>query len=273
MYGFPMLKNGSRGKHLAMVEMSAHDGLVGPGKFSICRMPLRELDQPRPGETHVWYLDLDKLGKSLRHALGGEPGRAGQQRLTLGQLKFARRFYLKLLLGAYLGIPGKLVKINRSKRGKPSLDESEHQSNLHFSIAKSGNRVLIGFSSTAMLGVDLEPIGRRAHAPLGLARRYFSAAEARNLELTGPDHLDGAFLRVWACKEAVVKASGKGIANQFCQFAVETNPDQPPVILEFEQDDPAQWSLAMLQPDDGFMGAVALHHRRMKVRAFTLTPS
>ena len=273
MYGFPMLKNGSRGKHLAMVEVSEHDGLVGPGKFSTCRMPLRELDQPRPGETHVWYLDLDELGNSLRHALGGEPGRAGQQRLTLGQLKFARRFYLKLLLGAYLGIPGKLVKINRSKRGKPSLDDSEHQSNMHFSIAKSGNRVLIGFSCTAKLGVDLEPIGRRAHAPLGVAQRYFSAVEARDLELTSPDRLDEAFLRVWACKESVVKASGQGIANQFSHFTVETNPDQPPVILEFEQEDPAQWSLAMLQPDDGFMGAVALHHPRMKVRAFTLTPS
>jgi len=54
---------------------------------------------------------------------------------------------------------------------------------------------------------------------------------------------------------------------------VETNPDQPPAILEFEEEDPAQWSLAVVQADDSFMGAVALHHRRMQVRAFTLTPS
>jgi len=77
-----------------MVEISAHDGLVRPDKFSTCRMPLRELDQPRPGEAHLWYLDLDKLGMSLRHALGGEPDRPEQQRLPLGQLKFTRRFYL-----------------------------------------------------------------------------------------------------------------------------------------------------------------------------------
>ena len=256
-----------------MVEMSAHDGLVRPEEFSTCRMPLRDLDQPRPGEAHLWYLDLDKLGMSLHQALEGEPGRLGQQRLTLGQLKFARRFYLKLLLGAYLGIPGKSVKINRSKRGKPSLDESEHQSDLHFSIAKSENRVLIGFACFAMLGVDLEPIDRRAHDPLGVARRYFSTKEARDLELTRADRLDEVFLRAWACKESVVKASGQGIANQFCRFTVETNPDQPPVMLEFEKEDPARWSLAVVQPDDGFMGAVALHHRRMEIRAFSLTPS
>ncbi len=256
-----------------MVEMSPHDGLVRPEDFNTCRMPLHELDQPRPGEVHLWYLDLDSLGLSLRHALGGGPDSSGQQPLTLGQLRFARRFYLKLLLGAYLGIPGKSVKINRSKRGKPSLDKSEHQSDLHFSIAKSANRVMIGFSCTATLGVDLEPIGRGAHNPLGVAQRYFSAAEARDLDLTSPDRLDEAFLRVWACKESVVKASGQGIANQFCRFTVETNPDQPPAILEFEQEDPAQWSLAMVQPDDGFMGAVALHNRRMKISAFILTPS
>ncbi len=256
-----------------MPEMKAHDGLVRSEEFSTCRMPLRELDQPRPGEAHVWFLDLGCLGLSLQHALGGGADRPVQQRLSLGQLKIARRFYLKLLLGAYLGIPGKSVKINRNKRGKPSLDQSEHQSDLYFSMAKSENRVLIGFSCTAMLGVDLEPVERRAHDPLGLARRYFSAAEARDLELTSPDRLDEAFLHAWACKESVVKASGQGIANQFCRFTVEINPDQPPVILEYDKGDPAQWSLAMVQPDEGFMGAVALHHRRMELYAFTLTPS
>ena len=253
-----------------MLEMSTHDGLVRSEEFSKCKMPLRELDQPRPGQAHVWYLDLGSLGLSLQRAFAGGVDRPGQQRLSLGQLKFARRFYLKLLLGAYLGIPGKSVKINRNKRGKPSLDKSEHQSDLHFSMAKSENRVLIGFSCAAMLGVDLEPVERRAHDPLGLARRYFSAAEARDLELTCPERLDEAFLRAWACKESVVKASGQGIANQFCRFTVEINPDQPPVILEYEKGDPAQWSLAMVQPDEGFMGAVALHHRRMELYAFTL---
>lgn len=130
--------------------------------------------------------------------------------------------------------------------------------------------MLIGLSCTAMLGVDLELVERRAHDPLGVARRYFSTVEARDLELTSPDRLDEAFLRAWACKESVVKASGQGIANQFSRFTVETNLDQPPVMLEFEQEDPAQWSLAIVRPDDGFMGAVALHHRRMEVYAFTL---
>lgn len=255
-----------------MVNTRVNGGLVKPEDFSACNIPLHDLAQPRRGEVHLWYLHLDKLGTPLRGALGGGRGRPGQQRLTLGQLKLSRRFYLKQLLGAYLGISGSSVKINRSIRGKPSLDESEHPCELHFSVAKSENRVLIGFSCTAMLGVDLEPAERRAHDPLGIAGRYFSAVEASALELYRADRLDEVFLRTWACKESVVKASGQGIANQFCRFTVETNPDRPPVVLEFEQEDPARWSLAMVQPDDGFMGAVALHDRQMEIRAFSLYP-
>lgn len=254
----------------AMADTSENEGLVGPKDFSTCRIPLRDLDQPRSGEAHIWYLDLGRLGMSLQHALGGEGDEPKKPRLSNTQLRFARRFYLRLLLGAYLGIPGKSVKINRSNRGKPSLDESEHRSDLHFSMAKSGDRLLIGISKSILVGVDLEPAGRRAHDALGVARRYFSSAEAMGLENIEPESLDEAFLRTWACKEAVVKASGQGIANQFCRFTVEVNPRLPPAIREFEEEDPAQWSLIMTQPGEGFMGAVAMHHRQMEVRAFSL---
>ncbi len=255
-----------------MTEKNAQDGLVRPEEFSTCRMPLRELAQPRPGQAHLWYLNLGDLALSLRQALGGGADLPEQQALSVEQLKFARRFYLKLLLGAYLGIPGKSVKINRSRRGKPALDVSEHRSDLQFSMAKSENRVLIGFSRASTIGVDLEPAGRHAHDPSGIAQRYFSTAEARSLKRIAPGRLDEAFLRVWACKESVVKASGQGIANQFCRFTVGTDPDQPPAIVEFELDDPAQWSLAMVKAGDGFMGAVALHHPQLEVQAFKLTP-
>ena len=213
------------------------------------------------------------LGRSLQDALSGPPDNGSYPPLTIGQLRFARRFYLKLLLGAYLGIPGKSVSINRSVRGKPVLDQSIHDGDLHFSMAKSGNRLLIGISVSSLVGVDLEPADRRAHFALGVARRYFSAAEARALENIGLERLDEAFLRAWACKEAVVKASGEGIANQLRRFSVEMDPDQPPEILDFENEDPQQWSLALLQPEPGFIGAVAANNARMRVQAFHLLPS
>jgi 4'-phosphopantetheinyl transferase len=252
---------------------TAHDSrLIRESDFSDRRIPLHELEQPHSGEVQLWYLDLGMLGLSLQHALGGSREQVTYPRLTLGQLRFARRFYLKLLLGAYLGVPGKSVRINRGNRGKPVLDKSAHDIDLHFSMAKSGDRLLIGISSSGQIGVDLEPADRRAHYALGVARRYFSEAEARALENIGPERLDEAFLRAWACKEAVVKASGEGIANQLCRFTVEIDPDLPCSILEFENDNPAQWSLALVQPEEGFIGAVAVHNELMTVRAHKLLP-
>jgi len=248
-------------------------GLVGPNDFNECKIPLRHLDLPGPSEVHAWYLDLGLLGRSLQLALD-RPGESSQTtRLTLGQLRFARYFYLRLLLGGYLGIPGKEVSINRSEKGKPVLDSTVHDSELHFSIAKSDDRLLIGFSTSGLVGVDLEPSARLAHNPLSVARRYFAAREAQALEAMHPDRLNDAFLRAWACKEAVVKASGEGIANQLCRFTVEMDPDQPPAILDFEDDHADHWSLAVVRPEAAYLGAVATHHSKMAIRACRLLPN
>ncbi len=247
-----------------MMEGNETGLLAGEQDFESCTIPLPTLKAPVPGEVHLWFLDLGGLADSLRDALGGNA------ELTRGQLRFARRFYLRLLLGAYLGLPGKSVHINRKQRGKPVLDASVHDSQLHFSMAKSEDRLLIGLSTTSHIGVDLEPAGRRAHDALGVARRYFSPAEADALSALPAAEIDAAFLRVWACKEAVVKASGLGIANQFARFAVETDMSRPAALLEFEDESPGDWMLGLVRPDRNFLGAVAVRDKVTGVRAFRL---
>ena len=246
---------------------------AAPADFEAARIPLGRLGLPETGEIHVWYLDLGLLARSLQSALDGHDDGTGSTKFTSGQLRFARRFFLRLLLGAYLGLPGKSVRINRSDRGKPVLDATSHPEELHFSMAKSGDRLLLGFSTTHHLGVDLEPANRRAHNPLGVARRYFSTREAEALSSMSGAELDAAFLRTWACKEAVVKASGEGIANQLCRFTVETNPEIQPMVLEFDGRDESPWFLALLHPEEAFIGAIAVPDRRQNIRAFRLLPA
>ena len=234
-------------------------------------IPLPALESPEPGVVHLWFLDLGGLAGPLRDALGG--GEEVPSTLTAGQLRFARRFYLRLLLGAYLGLPGKSVRINRQNRGKPVLDASIHDSDLHFSMAKSEDKLLIGFFISNHLGVDLEPAGRRARNSLGVARRYFSKAEADALEALPSRELDASFLRVWACKEAVVKASGKGIANQFGRFTVDTDIARPAAVVDIEGEDANRWSLALVRPESEFLGAVAIEAEMTEIRAFQLLPA
>jgi 4'-phosphopantetheinyl transferase len=244
-----------------------------PADFEPRRVPLRGLERPAPDDIHLWFLDLEELAGSLRVALDGDAPSADQRPFTGGQLTFTRRFFLRLLLGAYLGLPGKSIRIVRNRRGKPVLDPSVHGRDLHFSIAKSGRGFLVGLSSTAYLGVDIEPEDRRPQNALGIARRYFSPAEARALEAMEPGRQREAFLRAWSCKEAVVKSLGLGIANQLCRFTVETDLEQPPTILEFEDDDPREWFLRLLHPAESFIGAVATRSRPRDVHAYRLLPA
>lgn len=230
-----------------------------PADFTPRVLPLQRLERPRGNEVHVWHLDLGRLSASLQAALDSHPAEEHRLHLTPGQLRFARRFYSRLLLGAYLGVPGKSVRLVRNPKGKPVLDASVHDVPLHFSMAKSADRLLLGFSSSHHVGVDLEPLQRRAHNARGVAERYFSTAEAKALADAADEERDAAFLRAWACKEAVVKASGLGIANQLCRFTVETRLAHAPEVLDFDGEARPGWSLALLHPERDFIGALALH--------------
>ena len=253
-------------------DVTAH-ATCSPGDFTPRAMPLRALDAPAEGSIHLWWLRLSELAGSLKTAFDGPGDDGAEAHFTPGQMKFARRFYLRLLLGAYLGVPGKDVHITRNRRGKPVLDSAIHEVPLHFSMAKSGDRLLLGLSTSHYLGVDLEPVSRKAHNALGVAARYFSKAEYEELQKLRGAHLEAAFLRSWACKEAVVKASGLGIANQLCRFTVVTDIDLKPAVIEFDGKPDPGWWLASLHPEQGYLGAVALDSEVGSVTAFRLLPA
>lgn len=246
---------------------------AGPADFQPRRIPLRNLGYPGQGEIHAWFLDLNEMAGSLRAALGDPGAGRGEVLFTPGQLTFTRRFYLRLLLGAYLGLPGKAIRIIRNRKGKPILDPGVHGRDLHFSIAKSSHGFLVGVSSTSYLGVDIEPVDRVAHNALGVARRYFSEAEAAALTALSPEDLVPAFLRTWSCKEAVVKSLGLGIANQLCRFTVDTDPARPAAILDFEGEDPAAWWLQMIRPAESFLGAVATRSKPVTLKTYRMCPA
>lgn len=252
-------------------DVTAH-ATCSPEDFYPRAMPLRTIGAPAEGGIHLWWLRLSELAGSLQAAFDG-PDDGAEAHFTPGQLKFARRFYLRLLLGAYLGVPGKDVYITRNRRGKPVLDASKHDVPLHFSMAKSGDRLLLGLSSSHYLGVDLEPASRKAHNALGVASRYFSKIEYEELQKLRGRHLEAAFLRAWACKEAVVKASGLGIANQLRRFTVVTDLALKPEVVEFDGKSDPGWWLTSLRPESGYLGAVALDGEVDSVMAFRLLPA
>lgn len=113
---------------------------------------------------------------------------------------------LRWILAQRLGcLPGSL-RFERESSGKPRL--AGH--NLHFNLSHSGTLGLLGVHSSLALGVDIE--AERPRNFLGLAQRYFSASEQAWLAAQPESAREHAFARLWTCKEAWMKADGRGLA-------------------------------------------------------------
>jgi 4'-phosphopantetheinyl transferase len=240
--------------------------IIGPDSFSPRQLPLRQLEKPQGDAVHLWHLDFDQLSNPLNPRTG-----VRFVDLSVFQQRATRRFYLRLLLGAYLGLPGKDVYIGRRIKGRPELDLAQSKGKLDFSVARSNSCYLIGISSGAPIGVDLEIAARRAGKPMALAKRYFSEAETAALALLDEEELHRAFVHTWACKEAVVKASGMGIANQLYRFTVDVNPENPPSVLDMSGDDHTAWKLAMAVPSQGAIAAIAIRQQTVRLEGFNLS--
>lgn len=240
--------------------------IIGPDSFSPRQLPLRQLQKPQGDAVHLWHLDFDQLSNPLNSDAGVQ-----FRELSDFQQRSTRRFYLRLLLGAYLSLPGKDIRIARRIKGRPELDSSQSKGELDFNVARSNACYLIGISSGASIGVDLEIAARRSGNPLALARRYFSPDETAALSKFDEEELHRAFMHTWACKEAIVKASGMGIANQLCRFTVDVNPDNPPSVLDMPDDDHTAWRLAMAEPAQGAIAAIAVRQQAVRLEGFSLS--
>jgi 4'-phosphopantetheinyl transferase len=115
--------------------------------------------------------------------------------------------YLRALLASYLDCAADDVRIERDSHGKPRLASAR----LQFNLSHSGGALLVGVSREQPLGVDLE-MSRRSRRVLDLAQRYFHPTEVAALAALPEARQQPAFLRLWSCKEALLKAQGRGIA-------------------------------------------------------------
>lgn len=117
---------------------------------------------------------------------------------------------LRAGIAGYLGIDPYSVDLHRSENGRPVL--ASPPSALQFSASHSGDALLLGFALGACIGVDIESPRPRPHV-LELARRYFTAREAEALAAMPRAEQEDAFYRLWTAKEALLKATGHGLAH------------------------------------------------------------
>lgn len=133
----------------------------------------------------------------------GERDRAsGMESMTARRFLAARRL-VRGIFSKILGLPSETIGLTLDANGKPYLPGN----NYYFSIAHSGETVAVAVCRSRV-GVDLET--ERPVDVTALARRFFSPEEA---EFLARDPSPANFFRLWTCREAAVKADGRGLSK------------------------------------------------------------
>lgn len=152
----------------------------------------------------------------------------------------AARLALRVVLGARTDLPPADIEIARAPGGKPRLARREAP---RFNVSHSGPALLVALHARHAVGVDVEraepPVDVGPLIPLVLTDR-----EAAALPAGPPEARSWAFMRYWTIKEAVLKASGEGLARSLLAVEVDLAGAEP--RLRLQPDDHAglgQWSV------------------------------
>lgn len=115
----------------------------------------------------------------------------------------------RTLLGTALGLAPAAVPVVRGANGRPGLGVT---SDLDFNLTHSGSWVAVGMARGGTIGVDVEK-ARGLDLWIRLAPDFMHDADrARWSALPEADRAPSA-LRQWCGKEAVLKATGEGLAG------------------------------------------------------------
>ncbi|MFW5825664.1 MAG: 4'-phosphopantetheinyl transferase family protein [Marinobacter sp.] len=148
-----------------------------------------------------------------------------------------------LVRQALYGVSGRAPRLCRPVHGRPVA--SAEPAGWHLSLSHSHGMSACAVSSHAGIGVDIEPVYRDTNWRR-IVRRWFTPGEQDWLLAQASQD---AFLQVWTLKEAWLKATGRGIANNLQSLEVSAN-------LELTGDRPGEnWHAALTQAE-GYMIAV-----------------
>lgn len=181
-----------------------------------------------PAAIHIWFLNLtqDNQDGYFQTCLNPEERRRAERFIAeKARLSFIRaRGRLRILLGWYLGIEPQAVSFIHNDHGKPRLADTLENQGLVFNISHSGDYAVFAFARDIALGVDIE--FPKPRLDLKGLTDYCLAPE----ELAQWQHLPAAeqligFIRFWVCKEAFVKAAGRGIALGLTKVCVRGGYD------------------------------------------------
>lgn len=232
--------------------------------------PARELLLPEE-ELHIWlaWLDVEPQERTRLSLYLNKDEVSRAERFVFPRDRdhfIVARGRLREVLGRYLHCPPNAVQFKTGRYGKLSLLDDVDP--LRFNLSHSRGLALYGFCRGREIGIDTEKI-RPGFSGEGIAERYFSAAEQRELLELPKELRDMAFFLCWTRKEAYIKANGEGLQIPLDSFDVSLKPGEPATL---QSDDSGRWSIRSFSPAPEFVAAVIVEGEMQSTRFWSATP-
>lgn len=204
-------------------------------------------------EIHVFAAPLSGVISEERYAILNDDERERAKRLIspLHRQRFiAAHVILREILSRYVNTRPDSLQFTFSSHRKPELVSTFTGGKLHFNLSHSENMAVFAITTSGEVGIDIEKI-----QPLNksdVAERFFSDAEKSALASLPPSQQTSGFYHVWARKEAIIKANGKGLAIPLSSFSVSIDK-----TLETLHVEDKTWTLLPLDINAEYASALA----------------
>ena len=209
---------------------------------------------PGDKEVAVFLARVDVFPETLVSV--EETSRADSMSSTATRRGFlSGRRLVRNLLSRWFSVDSINLPIRLSSHGRPYLDGESYP---RFSISHSGDLVMVAFSGEEV-GADLEL--ERSLDMTALSSRFFSDEEAR---LVREQESIQTFFRLWTCREAAIKADGRGMAKLLGLTKVNASCQQGDCLnVEIGND---IWMVSHRVVDPAYHLAVATKKRSSLIR-------
>lgn len=202
-------------------------------------------------EVHIWSFSLKMTADELTSAMTLLDHKEKQRAASFLDPIHREHFIvaharLRLILSDYCKSKPADISFAFNKQKKPRI-ENKCENNIQFNLSHSNELGVCAITLDSAIGVDIEHIKERPTQDI--ANRFFSAEE--KMRVNADDGLN-VFYAIWARKEAILKATGKGLTTPLKSFTIPDTNYPSTLTLDDEN-----WCLTPVLIHDDYAAAVA----------------
>lgn len=254
------------------------------------------------GQVDLWRADLGELGECVealealvpqdersRYGLdrdsrrseseqGNQVGmRRGSVTSTRGtvrrSMRGAMRGLVRLILSRYLPDPPNRLPLAVEAQGKPTLAADYAGPRIQWSLSHTEGKLVLAVAMSSRIGLDMESMAREISVD-ELSNRFFSEYDINNLLAMKAEERREVFLRYWTAKEAVAKATGRGLASLLKQCEVDWVIGAPAAAVRDTLDSRrGVWPVRFFEVYSGYGAALTVDGDTRGVGFWTVSPA